>query len=120
MSLIKALSLINKIHDKHNLLLFTLLNISDIYKFESCKLIHRFNNKVIPKPLNKLFKKPPHDHITRQIECNSVGTLVFDQALSPIRFYGPLTWNQNCLDLHHLSLKTFAKKLKTKFLGDNM
>ena len=86
----KSISLISKIHDKHNLLIFTPLNISDIYKLESCKLIHRFNNKVIPKPLNKLFKKPPHDHITRQIECNSVDTLVFDQSLSAVRFYGPL------------------------------
>ena len=105
---------INRILLKSNLNPFNPLNVKSLYKLECCNLIHKIKHKKAPKILNNLFSDPKHQAGTR-IQDNSLFTLRYDRAPSPICFYGPQFWNQNCLPFSSLaSQDTFASKLKSK------
>ena len=113
----KNINKINKILVKNNQNPFTPLDIKSIYKSECCKLIHRIKHKSAPKILNDLLIDPKHQTGTR-IQKNALFTLHYDQAKSPIRFYGPQYWNQNCLPFSKLTNQsTFSSKLKSKLIS---
>ena len=100
---------INKIYEKNNLNRFNTLKVNSLYKLECGKLIYKYVNKVSAKYLYTIFSKPSHSLGTRQPAKNSLTTLVFDNSPSPIRFYGPHIWNQQCLNIKSTSLSTFSK-----------
>uniref|UniRef100_A0A7M5V438 Uncharacterized protein n=1 Tax=Clytia hemisphaerica TaxID=252671 RepID=A0A7M5V438_9CNID len=110
---------INKIFNKSNLGTFNTLKVNSLYKLECGKLIFKHINKLSADYLNTIFSKPSHGFGTRQPTNDSLTTLVFGDSPSPIRFYGPHLWNQQCLNLKSTSFSVFARKLKSKLLNDN-
>ena len=98
---------------------FNPLKVNDIYKLESCKLIHSYVHKNFPPALDSFFSySANHGRVTRQIQRNALTTIHYEHAGSPVTFYGPQIWNQLCLPLHNLSQKSFSNSLKKK-LKDN-
>ena len=114
-SISKCVNFINKLkHDNEPN--FTPLNLSNTYKLESCKLIHKFLNNSLPSSLNHLFHRSP-DLAIRKNSQNNVRTIHFNQADHPIMFHGPQSWNLlNCYKLAQLS-SSFSTNLKKNLLN---
>lgn len=107
---------INKIHQCNNITPLKVLKINSLYKLGCGKLIYKFHYNQTPMSLSHLFRKPTHNRHTRQTKSNALATLHFDQAPSPIRFYGPQIWNQYCLKSSTSSFSSFVRNLKAKLL----
>jgi len=105
---------INKICTNNQCSVFKPLNVQNLYKLESCKLIHKHINNKTPSPLKCLFNKPHHNRITRHSQLNSIATIHFELASAPITFYGPQFWNRNCLQLSQKSHSSFSHSLKKR------
>ena len=111
----KCINFINK-YDKHNTInKFNPLNVNDIYKLESCKLVHNFINGLIPESLSDLFKRPSITNRMTRRTSRSVCNIHLDQADTPVMFYGPKFWNsEHCYEFSNSSLHGFATALKNK------
>jgi len=104
---------VNKINKKNPDNSFKPLNLSNIYKLESCKLIFKFLNGKLPNILCNLFHKPNHTHLTRHAD-NGVESIHFHQSSSPITFFGPQFWNKHCTQIQAQSISSFSSSLKSK------
>ena len=94
---------------------FDPLNIHNIYKLESCKLIYNFLNETVPKSLSDLFKRSATTRATRQTIQNGISNIYPNQADTPLMFYGPQIWNkEQCFNFANSSYACFSSTLKKK------
>ena len=101
---------------------FKPLNINNLYKLESCKLIHQHMTNDIPTPLKCLFKKTNHNHQTRQANNNGINAIHLDRYTLPIMHFGPHFWNnysQQIQNTESLSFSSFSSSLKKKLTAEN-
>ena len=99
--------------------IFNPLNLLNLYKLESCKLIYNFVNNSLPLSFEHLFKrKGKANHHTRLNSLGVIKNIHHTDANSPIMFYGPQFWNHlRCNQNSNLSFSVFTNKLKDKLLN---